>query len=860
MRALRLFHVVFSGEPPEAQSIAFRNDIIQTAFENWWISGRGTIYFHGSFSELPGTPITFESNGGNYHFLGPVTTSGGFSPTVANVHLYGMDKLGILPDTFDDDYFISGWGGVVFHSPDGGDYEYAFDENVGVMSRSGVSFTYDKNVTLSFDGLFSNAEADNPNARVVKNDYGLLYLNTTNMLQTGLGINQGLVVLRAPQTRLASVSPMNFADGTIELDGHNLLGYEFTFGNEFGADGAGSIRNSNRGRESLIVGDMPYVSSWDSQVQQFGGAGDIRYIGNITEPGVAERRVQKTGPGMLTFLGTSTFEGPVQVENGLLVLDYAVTNASKIGDSALVALRGGLSLVGSGESNTVETIGALRLGYESYGGSAPNHIPVSVQGRSPFTAELRIETLGHATTAAGVQQNQYPADFIVGEGCAVKVRNAANYPGAGIISPDITFNGKSFARFADEPDDDGYYAIEPLPDDEYAADFDSGTDFEIVDVKGAMTNLWQSADPDGESWWAPFVDKAVALRFDNPGASLTINGYVDLDGRPGAPAILVAPDSGSAPIIIDGTGNFFRYWNASFFIHQYNTNAPLHIKARIFGDASGNSLVKTGPGELILTEAENPFGELRILTGTVTTDVIVNSRDVEHDRDWYSPSGWSNITLGNGATLNYIGPQTETDRAIFLSGHAAIKSSGAGPIAFTSAATVTTQFGNANILTLDGDADGEIRGTLDLKAGGIVKTGAGAWTLADCAATNKFYCGAVVEEGKLILSRALGNDVTVKPNGTLAGSGHITRDLKLAGVLEFVPGSDALTVGRDIILDGATFTVAGRFPRGEYVEVLAAGGKITGAFADIPNKYKVRYNSNSIEVQERLLETLLIIK
>ena len=547
----------------------------------------------------------------------------------------------------------------------------------------------------------------------------------------------------------------------------------------------------------------------------------------------------------MTLAGESTYNGPLEVLAGTLCLDYGLSNTSKVGDSAAVRLYGNLTLLGNAEADSVETIGPVSAGSNNSVDSS-NYIRIFAKGRGGHSMALRFSTL--------TAHKNNSIDFATGAGGAILSSGEANAAelGFSIMGPRMTFNGSSYARVAATAND-GYYAIEGLPDNEYDAAFDSASDTEIVDI---LANTVISA-----------TEVAAALRFDNPQAtSLTLNALLSLRGGNSAGnhagGILVTENVSANPVVIDGTGTLqaMADVNGALYVHQYNTNAPLIIGARVFQASSGNAFLKCGPGELVLTNRVNWIGNLLVHEGTVTAHSIGN-------RSTSSAGGSGSTIYFGSATFKYVGEGDSTDKLFRLRGNATLDASGSGPLVITHAKSFETYSGSDHRLTLTGKGEGEILGVMDLKLGSLHKTGSGTWTLGaptyggDIAVTNYFWGGTTIEEGKLVVNCALGRDVSVAANGALSGAGTILHNLTLDGALEANPDDGILTIEHDAILGaGAALKIAGRLPKGEYMEILRVEGKIAGEFANVPDRYKVRYNANTIEVQDRIMETLIIIK
>ena len=829
------------------QPVTFFNELIIKQSANMWaVRDKIPMMIRGGLSGTNGAQRFTANNGGKTHFLSPLAITGGFNSDQIETYFYGMETTGVHPtDVVNNSYFQGKNGRFVFNPPEGYPssklYEYEFNEYVGAQNVKFLFFQ--PSVAATFNGPISDTEAG---FSTQKNYDGVLFMNGDFSLLGTLDVSNGMIVMNADIAAQDSASPLlSFGNGTVELNGNDVVDYRLRFANSTGFRDSGNVKNANMRKESVITGDFFQYSSGGNAVQ-FGGAGDILVLANITNAAASTstHKFGKTGAGKLTLAGEYIHNGSFEVAAGMLCLDYGLSNTSKIGDTAEIRLNGSLSLLGNATADSVETIGHINAGHNNNENTS-NHIRISAEGRDAHSMSLRFSTLNAYKNSS--------VDFATGAGGAILSSGAVNAAelGFSIMGPRMTFNGSSYARVAATAND-GYYAIEGLPDNEYDAAFDSASDTEIVDI---LANTVISA-----------AETAAAIRFDNSQATnLTLNAALNFRGGNAANGhsggILVTENVGANPVVIEGTGALLgsAEVNGVLHIHQYNTNAPLIIGARVCQTSSGNCLLKSGPGELVLTNRSNMAANLFLYEGTVTAHSLRN-------RSTSSAGGYGSTIYFGNATFKYVGEGDSTDKLFRLRGHATLDASGSGPLALTNAKSFDSYYGSDHRLTLTGKGEGEILGVMDLKLGSLRKTGSGAWTLgaptygADIAVTNYFWGGTTIEEGKLVVNCALGRDVTIAAGGTLASAGTILHNLNINGTLEVNPDDGIITVEHDTIIDGATLSIAGGMVKGEFVEILKTDGKIIGEFANVSSRYKVRYAPNSIEVQDKIVETLIIVK
>lgn len=806
-----------TANPATAQTVTFNNVVVLNSTSAWSVRGNTRFELVGGMQEVGGSRYFSANDGGRIGFFGPVTTTGGWRNNQATAVFHGMETLGTFPATLNADYFRTGYGTMQFNSPDGAPYEYELPATVGGRSTTTLALNVPTDVVVIFHGPISE---DAANRSVTKWGGGVLYLNGTNTFTGSISLQDGMLVLGGPLSAGDGATPaIGTTSGTLDLNGHDVLGRRLTFSNPSGFQSSGVLRNSNRAVASTLDGNMTTVANSGSIVQ-FGGPGAIRWTGDLTYAS-SSYRICKTGAGTLTFAGANTaYTGPWHTYGGLLVLDYASNNGGKIGDSSLVGLHGNLSVLGNAAAATVETVGSLQVG--RLANVSANSVRIAVAGSGGQTATLRFSALdvnGNCTV-----------DFAPGAGDSIRSTSATNHGNIGAVAMRATFRGSSYAHVAATPDGDGYREIEGLPDGAYAADFDVGTNYEIVDVGAGLT--------------LGIAETAAALRFNaaTP-ATLTLDNHLNLNGEITSNngyqgAILVTPNVGANDTVIAGSGILgLNSVNGWLHVHQHNTAAPLTISARINNYSSGSSLSKSGPGELVLSNANNSFSTLSVFDGTLTLPGITNA-------NVSCPAGSGSSVLLGTATIRYTGPEAGTDRLINLRGHGTIESAGTGKLTFTRATVVSTMDGNDHELTLTGAGDGEIQGKLDLKVGSLVKAGAGTWTLA-ASSTNSFWGGARVDAGTLVVDGVLGRDVAVGVGGTLAGSGSIGHSLTVDGTLAVDLAAGSLTVAKHVDLDGATLVVTG-VAGDEPIAALTCGGTLTGTFANVSEGYIATYTGTEV--------------
>jgi autotransporter-associated beta strand protein len=169
------------------------------------------------------------------------------------------------------------------------------------------------------------------------------------------------------------------------------------------------------------------------------------------------------------------------------------------------------------------------------------------------------------------------------------------------------------------------------------------------------------------------------------------------------------------------------------------TGVNVNFNEVVTDGASIFNLTKAGGGTLTLTKADNTYsGITAINVGTLAvTSLELQSAIAETNADSLGNSSNAAANLVIGATLQYIGTGSTTDRRFTVATGATIDASGTGSIVFNN----TAASAGTAALTLTGSntANNEIAANLALGANGVTKSGAGTWFLSGVAST---YTGA----------------------------------------------------------------------------------------------------------------------
>jgi len=273
-----------------------------------------------------------------------------------------------------------------------------------------------------------------------------------------------------------------------------------------------------------------------------------------------------------------------------------------------------------------------------------------------------------------------------------------------------------------------------------------------------------------------------------------------------------------------------------------NTSGTTTISANLGGSAA---LTKTGNGTLTLSGANTYTGVTTIDAGKL----VVSSLGDGVAASALGTAGLApaNLVLATGVTLGYAGAGETSGRGFTMASSATIDASGAGALAFSSAAKVA--FSNSTsdrTLTLAGTNTGanifgaglSVGATLDEDmVSQIVKDGVGTWIIANGEAL-KTTAQVDINAGILgVISQILraGNVVTLNNSSTLRWEPGDTDDLSpyihlasgAAATLNV--GANNLTFAQSLVFDGGSAASLTKTGEGT-LTLVASNSGITGGF------------------------------
>lgn len=230
---------------------------------------------------------------------------------------------------------------------------------------------------------------------------------------------------------------------------------------------------------------------------------------------------------------------------------------------------------------------------------------------------------------------------------------------------------------------------------------------------------------------------------------------------------------------------------------------------------NGAPITKTTAGTLFMPTANAYTGSTTITGGVLSVaslaDGGVNSSVGK------SSSAAANLVI-DGATLQYTGPTTSTDRQFTIgSNNATLDASGSGAVTFSNPAAATFATPNVpQLITFDGSGNGVIRaaiGNNGVSQTSIEKVGNGSWTLTGA---NTMSGPTIITSGALLVgdgvSGSLSGSLISVDGGTLGGRGTVGQVFVNAGGtvnpgLDLGTGTGKLSTSDIDFVTGSTFDV-----------------------------------------------------
>lgn len=553
--------------------------------------------------------------------------------------------------------------------------------------------------------------------------------------------------------------------------------------------------NLGGGAVSLVGGHLEVLSSTtiDNAMMVSGISSSILSDADVTVSGVisGDGGLLKSGTGTVTLSAINTFSGSVTVSAGGLTL----TSGSAIADTAQLYLSNGATVT----LGANETVGAL----------------------AAFTGST-INLGGSTLTFGGNNVDTAIAATITGTGGLTKIGS-----GTTTLSGTNTYTG------ATRVEGGGL---------ELSGGASIADGAQVILSTGASLTLDTAETIGGLS--------AAS------GSSVVLGGTLTLGGDNASGAVGAAI-SGSGGLIKTGSGTLTLSGTNSFTGDIQVATGTLAVSG---GAAiADGAAVSVASGATLSLASDETIGSLEgagtIALGTHTLTAGGNNASTTVSGGVTGSGGLTKVGSGTmtlTGTNTYTGATNVTAGGLALDGGSALADT--GTVSLATGATLTLNADESlggldaaagssvdlrsNTLTLAGNDDGTIAGTIGGSGGGLVKAGSGVLTLTG---TNTYTGTTTINGGTLRVDGALDGTsaVVVASGATLAGSGAIfasgssnTVTVAAGGTLSPGHGTDAatLTINGNLEMNGTLVAdLNGATAGSGYDQVVVAGTVTLGA-------------------------------
>ncbi|MBM3861047.1 MAG: hypothetical protein FJ395_15560, partial [Verrucomicrobia bacterium] len=672
--------------------------------------------------------VSFNTDGSNRAITlgtGGITINAGAGPVT----------FGTITDTQRITFTL---GGTQTWRNDSGNLLSLNNNNTINLGANILTFSGAGNITTG-TGIISGAGGG-----LVKEGTGVLTLGAANTFTTGgFRLNAGTVVIGnnaafgAPAT-----SRLTINGGVLNANAARTVANAVTMNNNFAFEGAGTLLLSG----AVTLGNNVTINATNSTLT----------IGGVIGDGGSGFGITKTGLGTLIFSNSapSTYTGMTTVNAGTLTLGFgaATTPGSGVIRSGNGVTLGGGALVvkGKASSTSVQNLGSITL------------TPGASQLLGDTSETSAILTLSLGTLALNTANTALLIGKVPGVTAGtLNLTSTTNKDATGIYGGRVVFStgtANTGYEWATTSSGSSPYTLSAYAGYSALA-LGAGTDTLNSRITASQTltgsrttNTLKIEDP-----------ATAGLTLALGANTLTLNGGGLL--FTGTRAFQITGTSGATRLTA-GSGS-----NYELIIHQYSTGALTNTA--VIGDNAGNavSVLKAGPGQLVLTGANTFTGGLRLGGGTL---VIGNNQ--------FMGNGGA-FTIDPGTTLNATADFNATfNRPIQLNGDFTFTGSGnlnlgTGNVTLGNHVRITV---GARTLTLGGAIDDGVN-TYD-----FAKAGAGTLRLTG---TNTYGGTTYIHGGVLQAVEGVGlptNYLTL--NGGVfeaLGGGTFTRSLGMEGANYF---------------------------------------------------------------------------
>lgn len=689
--------------------------------------------------------------------------------------------------------------------------------------------------TMTFDGtgnitVSASTPASN-SAAIIKSGAGTMTwtsdINTTGAVTVNAGIlnfamtsgsadfgtmtiNNGGTVLSNAATNLNDSLAVTINSGGL---------YDFRVGDQIGRIlGSGTITNG--------------AASGTANLQLNSGTAAI-FDGLIQDGATAKIQLTKNNINTVTLTGTNTFTGGVNINRGGLVLDFNAT-AGAGSTSNIVAATNALVMAPSGTNGSASLTlngAAGETNSQTFASTAinagSNTITLTPGSGGTMTANLSAITV--ATTAT-LNFNTPATGASITTTSGVTALMGAN------VTYTTTGGATTFAKIVNVS---GTNYVQPhTPDFIYATSTNIGA-LSGYSNSGIMlldnTSTGNTIQATGTTTFAGMNYTDTAARTMDIGAGNVIqfasNGGIIADTTAGNLTIGTAANSGS--ITAGSTGS------ATLYMTELNSTSSLTVNSTITNNAGAGtvSLVKTGPGKMVLTGSNTysgtttlDAGALEIQSATALGTTAGNTAvlqgaelQVSNNITFAEPLNLAGTGVSASGALRNLSGNNTVQGLVTISGSSTIGSD-AGTLTFdTTSGNALSASGNINV-TFAGAGNFVINDPVafsNITSGTVSKTGTGTLTLNSTLTTNS-TSGSAVNVGTnggtlalgvgggIVLGSNTTGGVTINTGGTFAITPGVSGTTNtISANASGTSGSLSMAAGSTLTMnDGATSTLS----------------------------------------------------
>lgn len=503
-------------------------------------TGGATITYSGAITQALDNALTLTGSGEGF-LTGGITQTG----TAADINVNsGIWHIGGATSTLADDIIVTATstGTAVLHL-----------DATGVLSYN----------TGTSNGLYAR-------------DGGVIHLNADDV--NGVANSGGLDFI------LLGDTPSNSQPGTLHTNGFNITTPRLDLGGLL------------PGRTGVITGNGTITGTYTGTDY---AQGFRLFAGTIAANLAGGTTILKQSLDPVTLSGdnsglTGSVNAATRIDSGTLILDYTISNATKLNTVRAVDLRGGtIQIVGNNSAATSQNFASLTLGS---GGSSE----IQVTGGTGQEAVLNLGAITRANAAADGTMR-----FILPSG----VQSATN--GITTTSPNSTSG--LLGNGSTSTNDSAYATVDDGTGVWFAANNGSGNIVARTSIVKNDVTSWLAGDhvtDDTTGFTGTILGGTInSLRLNAAAGSDVIlaNGGVLTIASGG---ILITSNVGNSPSIQGG----ILVSGANEIVITQDSAATFEISSNIGGS---HALTKTGAGTLLLTGVNFYTDETEIQEGTL---------------------------------------------------------------------------------------------------------------------------------------------------------------------------------------------------------------------------------------------------